>query len=243
LRGFMNSLYGFNIVENCTDCTLRDYKYFCDLPEGLLQTFEVLKYSTIYPKGAMLFAEGQAARGVFMLCKGRVKLSTCSSEGKSLITRIAKSGEVLGLSSTISGKPYIVTAETLSPCQINFIKREDFLHFLSENNQACLRSAEQLSNNYYTITQQVRSLGLSHTVAEKLAKLILEWGASDGKLSERGIHLKLTLTHEEIAQLISSSRETVTRLLSEFRNKQLIYLKGSTLIIRDKAALEMMVST
>ncbi len=225
------------------DCKLRDYKYFCDLPGGLLQTFESLKYSTVYPKGTRLFAEGQAARGVFMLCTGHVKLSTCSSEGKSLITRIAGPGELLGLSSTISGKPYIVTAETLSPCQINFIKREDFLRFLSENNQACMRSAEQLSKNFYTITEQVRSLGLSHSVGEKLAKLILEWCASDGKLSEPGIQLKLTLTHEEIAQLISSSRETITRLLGDFKSKQLIYLKGSTLIVRNKAALEMMVST
>jgi CRP/FNR family transcriptional regulator len=239
----MNSPYGMNIVDNCTDCKLRDYKYFCDLPGALLQTFASLKYSTIYPKGAMLFAEGQAARGVFMLCAGRVKLSSCSSEGKSLITRIAGPGELLGLSSTISGKPYIVTAETLSPCQINFIKRDDYLRFLSENNQACMRSAEQLSKNYYTVTEQVRSLGLSHSVGEKLAKLILEWCVSDGKLTERGIELKLTLTHEEIAQIISSSRETVTRQLGDFKSKELIYLKGSTLIVRDKAALEMMVST
>jgi CRP/FNR family transcriptional regulator, cyclic AMP receptor protein len=239
----MNSPYGLQLVENCTDCQLRDNKYFCDLPGGLLQTFESLKYLTIYSKGAMLFAEGQAARGVFMLCAGRVKLSTCSSEGKMLITRIAMSGEIIGLSSTISGTPYLVTAETLSSCQINFIKREDFLRFLSENNQACLRSAEHLSKNYQAVTEQVRSLGLSHSVGEKLAKLILEWCASDGKPSARGIQLKLTLTHEEIAQLISSSRETVTRLLSEFKSKQLIYLKGSTLIVCDKTALARMVST
>lgn len=239
----MNSPYGLNIVDSCATCNLRDYRYFCDLPGGLLQTFESLKYSTVYPKGAMLFAEGQSARGVFMLCAGRVKLSTCSSEGKSLITRIAKPGEILGLSSTISGKPYIVTAETLSPCQVNFVKREDFLRFLSENSQASLRSAEQLSRNYYTTTEQVRSLGLSHSVGEKLAKLILGWGSSDGRLSERGIELKLTLTHEEIAQLISSSRETVTRLLGDFKSQELIYLKGSTLIIRNKTALEMLVST
>lgn len=239
----MSTLYGMKIVENCTDCRLRDYKFFCDLPEGLLQTFETMKYSTIYPKGAMLFAQGQTARGVFMLCAGEVKLSTASSIGKTLITRIAKPGELLGLSSTISGKPYIVTAETLSTCQVNFIKRKDFLRFLSENNRACLRSAEQLSKNYNTVTEQIRSLGLSHSVAEKLAKLLLDWCESDGKQTERGIQLPLTLTHEEIAQLINTSRETVTRLLGEFKSKQYIYLKGSTLIIRDKTALGMMVST
>lgn len=239
----MSTPYGLNIVENCMDCKLRDYKYFCDLPGEFLQTFEALKYSTVYPKGALLFAQGQSARGVFMLCAGEVKLWTSSSNGKSLITRIARPGELLGLSSAISGKPYLVTAETLSTCQINFIKREDFLRFVTENNRACLRSAEQLSRDYHTSTEQVRSLGLSHSVAEKLAKLLLDWCASDGKITERGIHLHLTLTHEEIAQLINTSRETVTRLLSTFKRKQLIYLKGSTLIVRDKITLGRMVST
>jgi CRP/FNR family transcriptional regulator len=229
---------GLNIIESCADCKLREPGFFCDFPEDLLRTFESLKYSTVFPKGAMLFMEGQTPRGVFMLCAGRVKLSSCSSDGKSLITRIAEPGEVLGLSATISGKPYMVTAETLSPCQVNFVKRQDFMRLLDEHNQACMRVAEQLSNNYYAANEQVRSLGLSHSAAGKLAKLMLEWCARDGKSSERGIHLKLTLTHEEVAQLIGSSRETVTRLLGDFKAKQIIYVKGSTLIIRNKAALE-----
>lgn len=237
----MHSPHGLNIVENCLDCKLRSQRYFCDLPEDLLKAFESLKYSTVFPKGAMLFVEGQSPRGIFMLCAGRVKLSSCSSEGKSLITRIAEPGEILGLSATISDKPYMVTAETLAPCQVNFIRREDFLRFLSENSQVCLRAAEQLSNNYYAANEQARSLGLSQSTAEKLARLILEWCARDGRQSDRGIQLKLTLTHEEIAQLIGSSRETVTRLLSDFKSKQIIYVKGSTLIVRNKVALETIV--
>src|SRR5207248_11023217 len=130
--------------------------------------------------------------------------------------------EVLGLSATISGRPYMATAETLVPCQVNFIKREDFLRFLSEHHLACLRVAEHLSQNCYTANEQVRSLGLSHTAAEKLAKLILEWFTRDGKPSDRGIQLKLTLTHEEIAQLIGLSLESVPRLLSHFKIMQLL---------------------
>jgi CRP/FNR family transcriptional regulator len=238
----MRSPHGLDIVESCADCQLREQGYFCDFPEELLRAFESLKYSTLFPKGAMLFVEGQSPRGIFMLCAGRVKLAAGSSDGKSLITRIAEPGEVLGLSATISGRPYMSTAETLAPCQVNFIKREDFLRFLSEHHLACLRVAEHLSNNCYSANEQVRSLGLSHTAAEKLAKLILEWCARDGKPSDRGIQLKLTLTHEEIAQLIGSSRETVTRLLSDFKSRQLLYVKGSTFIVRSPAALEAMVS-
>jgi len=238
----MRSPQGLGIVESCAACQLREHGYFCDFPEESLKAFESLKYSTIFPKGAMLFVEGQAPRGIFMLCAGRVKLAAGSSDGKSLITRIAEPGEVLGLSATISGKPYMATAETLAPCQVNFIRREDFLRFLSEHHLACLRVAEHLSQNCYAANEQARSLGLSHTAAEKLARLILEWCARDGKPSDRGIQLKLTLTHEEIAQLIGSSRETVTRLLSDFKGKQLLYVKGATLIVRNRAALAAMVS-
>jgi CRP/FNR family cyclic AMP-dependent transcriptional regulator len=239
----MHSPYGLEVSDSCLNCKIRSGGYFCEFDADLMKSFEAIKYATVFPKGAVLFVEGQSPRGVFMLCSGRVKLTTCSSEGKSLITRIAESGEVLGLGSSVSGKPYMATAETLNPCQVNFIRREDFLRFLKENGAACLRVAEHLSNNYHEAFEQVRSLGLSHSASEKLAKLMLEWCARSGKEIDKGISLKLTLTHEEIAQMIGASRETVTRLLSLFKQKQMIYVKGSALIIRDKAALEAMVSS
>jgi CRP/FNR family cyclic AMP-dependent transcriptional regulator len=239
----MQSPYGLEISDSCTTCGVRGPGYFCDFEAELLKSFEALKYATVFPKGAVLFVEGQSPRGVFMICSGRVKLSTCSSEGKAIITRIAEGGEVLGLSAAVSGKPYMVTAETLMPCQVNFIKRDDFLSFLKDNGAACLRVAEHLSNNYHYAFEQVRSLGLSHSAAEKLAKLMLEWAAKSGRNTDKGITVKLTLTHEEIAQLIGTSRETVTRLLGLFKQKQLIQVKGSTLTIRNKPALTAMVSS
>jgi CRP/FNR family cyclic AMP-dependent transcriptional regulator len=137
----MHSPYGLEVSDSCQDCKIRSEGYFCDFDTELVKSFEALKYATVFPKGAVLFVEGQSPRGVFMLCTGRVKLTTCSSDGKAIITRIAEGGEVLGLGAAVSGKPYMVTAETLNPCQVNFIKREDFLRFLKENGTACLRVA------------------------------------------------------------------------------------------------------
>jgi CRP/FNR family cyclic AMP-dependent transcriptional regulator len=239
----MYSPYGLEVSDSCLECKIRSSGYFCEFDAELVKAFESLKYATVFPKGAVLFVEGQSPRGVFMICSGRVKLTTCSVDGKALITRIAEGGEVLGLSSAVSGRTYMVTAETLVPCQVNFIKRDDFLRFLKENGAACLRVAEHLSNNYNNAFEQVRSLGLSHSASEKLAKLMLEWCAKDGKETAAGIGLKLTLTHEEIAQLIGASRETVTRLLADFKRKQMISVKGSTLIIRDKPKLLAMVTS
>lgn len=239
----MHSPYGLDVSDSCVDCKIRSAVHFCNFDTQLLNSFESLKYATVFPKGAVLFVEGQSPRGVFMLCTGRVKLTTCSSDGKALITRIAEGGEVLGMSATVSGRPYMATAETLIPCQVNFIRREDFLRFLRENGAASLRVSEHLSNNYHNVFEQVRSLGLSHSASEKLAKLMLEWCAKNGSENEKGISMKLTLTHEEIAQIIGSSRETVTRLLGDFKNRQIIQIKGSTFTILDKAALVAMVSS
>src|SRR5271167_2749461 len=118
--------YGLDIIENCLSCKMRAEHSFCDLPAAALRTFETIKFATAYPKGAVLFVEGQAPRGIFVLCKGRVKLSICSSDGKTLILKIAEAGEVLGLSANVSGTPYELTAETVDECQVNFVKREDF---------------------------------------------------------------------------------------------------------------------
>src|SRR5262249_9828225 len=100
---------------------MRTERIFCDLPTPALQSFESIKYATAYPKGAVLFVEGQAPRGIFVLCKGRVKLSICATDGKTLILKIAEPGEVLGLSATVSGKAYELTAANPHPRQVNFL--------------------------------------------------------------------------------------------------------------------------
>jgi CRP/FNR family transcriptional regulator len=207
-----------------------------------LQAFENIKYATAYPKGAVLFVEGQAPRGIFVLCKGRVKLSICATDGKTLIVKIAELGEVLGISATVSGKPYELTAETIDPCQVNFVKRDDFLRFLKEFPEACFKVAEQLSEKYNTACHEVRSLGLSHSAGEKLAKLLLEWSSRNGEAMKQEPRVKLALTHEEIAQMIGTSRETVTRLFADFKRRQILQAKGSTLVIRNKTALKLIAS-
>ena len=238
----MSSPYGLQITENCLICKLRQSGFFCDLPRPALEALETIKYASAYPQGAMLFVEGQAPRGTYIICSGRVKLSTTSRDGKTLILRIAQAGEVLGLHATVSGKAYELTAETLQPCQLDFVKRDDFLKFLQNHGDACLHAAQHLSQNCQSAYEMIRSLGLSHSVSEKLARLLLEW-SSDGEVTKDGIRIKVSLTHEEIAQLIGASRETVTRVLGEFRDRRLAHLHGSTLLIHNKAELERLIGS
>ena len=233
--------YGFEFFENCTTCKWRTDGFFCSLPEGALTAFDTIAFTNVYPEGAVLYAEGQPPRGVFVLCRGAVKLSISSGDGKTLITRIAQHGECLGLSSVLTGNAYKSSAETIEPSQVNFIKGEDFLRFLQEHTAACASSSRQLSIQCEADADHIRALGLSHSAAEKLAHLLLSWATENGKPVDNGTRLQLLMTHEDISQLIGTSRETVTRLLKEFREKNIVSIKGSSLTIHNKQALEALV--
>ena len=125
----MRGPYGFEASENCQPCRLRTNGFFCQLSAAAIKDFSIIKSTATYPAGSLLFLEKQESRGVFVLCAGEVKLSISSSTGKTLILRIAAAGEILGLMATMSAQPYEVTAETLRPCQVAFIRR-DKLHEL-----------------------------------------------------------------------------------------------------------------
>jgi CRP/FNR family transcriptional regulator, cyclic AMP receptor protein len=238
----MHTPYGLNIIDSCLSCHVREEHLFCNLSLPALKKLNEIKSTAVYPRSTTLFIEGQQPRGVFVLCAGKAKLFTSSSDGKTIITKISEAGDVLGLNATISNRPYEVTAEMMEPGQANFIARDALLQFLREYGEVALRVAEQLSRNYYAAYEEIRTLGLTSSPAEKFAKLLLSWSPNGGNTNEPA-HLTLTLTHEEIAEMIGTTRETVSRLFSDFKKKQLLQLKGSTLIIRNKPALEKMLNS
>src|SRR5512132_1120214 len=117
--------YNLGPSENCHGCGKRDNGFFCNLTPKSLTALDQVSFVSTFPPNAVLFVEGQAPRGVFVICKGQAKLSVVSEEGRTLIIKIAGPGEVLGLSACVGGRPYETTVETLSPCEVNFIKTED----------------------------------------------------------------------------------------------------------------------
>jgi len=146
---------------------------------------------------------------------------------------------LIGLNSAISGQSYELTAETLEPCQVNFLKRESFLRLMREHPEACVGATEQLSSDYNAACVQIRSLGLSRSASEKIARFLLDWSGR-GKETNEGVRVNLPLTHEEIAQIVGVSRETVTRTFTELKHRALITVKGPMVTIRNKPGLEAM---
>jgi CRP/FNR family transcriptional regulator len=203
---------------------------FSNLPAAAAERLEMITSRISYPKGGVLFAEQQEARGVFILSSGRVKLSTISLDGRTLIVRIAEPGEVLGLAACVTGKPCELTAVAIDPMQAKFITRNDFLGWVRKNCDVACKVAQQLGESYYAAVAEMRSIGQSYSAGEKLARFFLDWCANyGGQLG--GTQAQLTLTHQEIGEIIGSSRETVTRLFSAFKKKQIVEIRGSMLVI------------
>lgn len=233
----MHTFYGLTILDNCVTCPVREQHLFCDLSIHAAQRLNEITSTAVYPKGTMLFIEGQKPRGVFVLCVGRVKLSTASREGKTVITQISDHGDVLGLNAVVSNRPYEVTAEMMEAGQANFIPRDTFRQFMKDNPEVASGVARVLSRSYFTAYEEIRTLGLTASPSEKFAKFLLS--SSTQRTQPNGSsHVTLTMTHEEIAEIIGTTRETVSRLFSGFKKRKLIELKGATLFIRNRTALE-----
>lgn len=235
----MKGPYGFEVNSSCKTCKLAGHGpgFFCQLPASAVDDFDAIKTTATYPKGALLFVEKQEARGVYVLCEGEVKLTISSADGKTMIMRIARAGELLGLMAAMANQPYEVTAETIYPCLVSFVRRDEFLRFLGKHPEASQAVVKQMSSQYQGACEQLRTVGLSSSAHEKLARLLLSW--SEGiQQTKEGTRIKLPLTHEEIAEFIGTTRETVTRTLSDFKGRHLVVIQGSTVMIPNRSALE-----
>ena len=210
---------------------------FGELSHKAKHSLEEISRTNSYPTGALLLMEDEPSQGVYVICQGSVKLLTTNSGGKTLIFKIARRGEILGLNAALTGAAHEVTAETLLTAQLAYVTREHFQKFIRENPDACLRVAQHLGRDCHSGYQLICSIGLSNSVEAKLARFLLDWSA-EGQTTQEGLRVRLALTHEEIAQLIGCSRESVSRSFSDFKRKRVVEVNGSTLLVQDKAALE-----
>ena len=169
----MKSPYDHEIIDNCIECTNPTHGFFCGLFRTALQSLNEVSHKSTLPAGAILFVEGQSPRGTFILCSGKVNLSTTSREGKILILKTAEAGEALGLSATISGVGYESTAETSTPCQLSFVDRNHLLELMQSHSEVGSHAAQCLSRDYQSAYRDIHDLVLTRSSAGKLARLLL----------------------------------------------------------------------
>lgn len=224
-------------LHDCSDCEYRSHRMFCNLSPDTLTKFEGIGILEKIPKGTTLFSENDPSSRIWVICTGQVKLSCTSKEGRTLILKIAKPGDVLGLSAVISGYPHEVTAVTIEPVQIKSVRNIEFMMLLRGYGDLSLHAAMSISMEYKTAFFDARRLALSTSIAGRLATILLEWGR-DALRDKSEMRFRLALTHEDIAGLLSTSRETVTRQLGKFQRDKLILIHGSSILILSPEGLE-----
>ncbi len=228
------------MVDNAQRLAPED-KTFCDLSPAVANALELEALTTTYPTGAVLFAEGQMPRGVFIVRRGRVKLSICGSDGRTLILRIVEAGGALGVAAVVAGYKYEATAETQEPCEISFLRQSDLLRLMRQHGELALWVTQHISQDYASTCREIRDLILSDSASEKLARLLVGWLDQNSE-ARNPSQMKLALTHEEIGQMIGTSRETVSRLFAGFKKQHLIQQSGATLVIPSRVALESLIT-
>jgi CRP/FNR family transcriptional regulator, cyclic AMP receptor protein len=144
--------------QNQTVVALGDQELFGDLPAAQLVAIEAMQLPRLAPEQSVLFTQGEVPFGVFVLYSGTVELSMSSPGSRRFLLQVAEPGHVLGLTATVSGKPYAVTATTKTPSRVGFLKRDEFLDFLHAHSEAAFRVAQMLSINLNRTYEQVRSL-------------------------------------------------------------------------------------
>jgi CRP/FNR family cyclic AMP-dependent transcriptional regulator len=193
---------------SCAECEYRSLRMFCNLSPEALQDFNAIGVQLTVPAGSIIFYEDDPAISV-----------------------------ILGLSSVISGTVNEVTAEALETCLAKTIPKEQFLRFLEKHGQASLHAAKALSEEYRTAYFDARRLALSTSVQARVASVLLDWGRAAG-CGKSEMRFTMSLTHEELANLTGTSRESITRCLGRLQDDHLIQIKGASILIPDPDKLE-----
>lgn len=226
-----------NALGNCRNHIGRADDFFSRLSPEALKDIKSMEFPSAYAANVVLFSERDPVEGIVVVLEGEIKLSINSSDGRRLSLSIARKGEILGLASVLSGNPYDVTAETLYPARVAHISRRDFLGFMARHPEVYQTVIEELSRHVTRACDQLRTVGLSATAPEKLARLLLDWSDSGQATECGGARFRFSMTHEEIGEFIGASRETVTRTLSNFKTRRLVAFQGSMLTIPSRTAL------
>ncbi len=223
-------------MTNCPGCSQAGKGAFCKFGPQSRAFLESNSIKTDYLRGSSLFREGDRSNAIFLVCSGKVKVSATSREGRVLILRIAQAGDVLGMSAALSQGEYEVTAEALEPCSVRVMHTKHLMTMLQNFGDASLGAANVLAEDYRAAFDEARLIALPSSPAGRVARLILDW-ADDAK-SRSNPMITMSMTHEELASMTATTRETITRTLGRFRKDKIIETHGVVLTVLRPQALE-----
>lgn len=226
----------FHSLQHCQSCRMQEHLLMHQLTPELRKELTAVCFRVLLPAGSTIFREGEEPNGVLILRKGRAKVIMSSEEGRTVILYMAAPGELLGLSSVISATTRQVTAVAVEPCELDLVRREEFLGFLDRHEDQFRAALDELAMQHASILEAIRRLSLAPSLLANLARFLL--GLNCPESGEQTDRVNLRMTQEEIAQQLGTTRESITRTLSKLRKNKIIEQRGHALIIHDRSTLE-----
>jgi CRP/FNR family cyclic AMP-dependent transcriptional regulator len=229
------------IPAGCAACSNRRPGWFCSLGSAVLADLELATSTISLPAQASLFTQGEEARCLYMICSGYLKLTAGRPDDRQMIVRVAGPGSMLGLYAVLAHGIYEVSAESLTPAQLRPVERDRFLSFLRNHKEAQMRAVQCICQEYRFALQDACRIALSETVATRLGRLLLELAHQIGEHTPGGEYrFPLLLTHEEMASMTCTTRETVTRTLGQFRKSGWISIEDSMVTVHQPDSLQIL---
>lgn len=222
-------------VPFCNKCAFEINSIFKYLTKDEADELNYLKEFRVFKKGAVLYQEGNRISGFYCINKGIIKVFKTGPDGKEQIIRFAKPGDIIAYRSVLSNEPACTTAKVLEEAYTCFFPSDILSRLVKVNPNFALELVKLIceelgeANSYITDIAQ-------KTVRERLAEVLLKL-ISDFGIDENN-QLKITLTREELANIVGTATESVIRLLSEFKADRLVDLSGRKIIILNLKGLE-----
>ncbi len=220
---------------------LKHIRLFDDLNPVEMQEMERITRMQEVKKRQPLYLPGDPSSNVYLLKQGRVKLASTATSGKEVTFEILEPGEVFGELDVLEDSPRSTSAEALDDALICVIPRQDFDRYLAMHPNVTVKLTKLIGLRLKKIQSRVEDL-VFRDVPARLAHLLLELRKSEGVAEGSGTRLRVKLTHQEMANLIGCSRETVSTILGQFRDGGLVRMDGRAITIVNEKGLSRLVS-
>jgi CRP-like cAMP-binding protein len=224
------------VSPNCHSCPSRQSPLLgCCLLEEL-EFIAATKSAQVYQKGQAIYQQGSPVLGMHCINQGKVKLAKTGGDGKEHITQLVRHGEVLGLRAMLGGGHYSTSAVALDECVVCFIPRPDVLRLIQSNRQFSNSLLQLLATNLGKAEEQLLRLAYK-PVRERLAEALLLVRRTFDSVGAPGEPFTIALSREDMAALVGTAKETVSRLLTEYKDAGIVATRGSQIMLLQEAQL------
>ncbi|KHO61607.1 MULTISPECIES: Crp/Fnr family transcriptional regulator [Thermoanaerobacter] len=218
---------------------LKKVPYFNELEDKSLEEIHRISTINFFKKGSIIFMEGEKGEAIYFVKSGKVKISKTSSIGKEYIIKIMEKGDVFAESILFVGGEYPATAEAIEDSEVIMLKNQDIENLILKNSEIALSIIKLMAKRLKNVAVIIENLALRDSIG-RTASVLLTFAKERGINTKEGILLDLNLNRQDLANIVGTSRENVTRILSQMDKEGIIHLDRQKIIIRDIEKLKEM---